>query len=115
MKKPRAGDFFYSVAFDSLTSSSDGAGGTTGTWSEQFTRRAAFTHLRGGETVLAARLEGRHIQVITVRKSAAVDAVTTDWRIRDERTSEAFNIREVVQDLDRRTVSFLCEKGVATN
>lgn len=109
----RAGDLVERVTFDRKGTASDGAGGTTTAWTEQFTCRAGYTHLRGGETVIAARLEGTHVQVIRVRRSTETDAVTTDWRIRDTRSGEIFNVRDVTPTRDRQWLDFLCERGVA--
>jgi SPP1 family predicted phage head-tail adaptor len=109
----RAGDLTEAVAFDRQGTASDGAGGTTTAWVEQFTCRAGYTHLRGGETVIAARLSGTHVQVIRVRRSSQTVAVTAEWRVRDTRSGEAFNIREFTPTKDRQWIDFLCERGVA--
>lgn len=112
-KKPGAGDLYYSVAFDRQGSAPDGHGGRVTTWTEQFACRAAFIHLRGGEGVQAARLENRHPQVITVRRSTQTAQVSAEWRIRDKRTGEVFAIRDIEPQTDRTFIGFLCEKGVA--
>lgn len=114
MRKPTAGELFYSVAFDKKGTASDGAGGTTTAFTEQFTCRAAYVHLRGGESVQAARLEGQHPQVIRVRASSQARGVTTDWRIRDKRTGDVFAIRDITPGVDRQFIDFLCQKGVAS-
>ena len=108
-------ELYESVAFDRLTDVSDGHGGTTGAWAEQFVCRAKYVHRRGDETVQAARLEGRHLQVIRVRASSDSRTVTTDWRVRDTRSGDVFNIRFIDKSSnDRRWIYFTCEKGVAT-
>lgn len=73
----------------------------------------------GGEAVLAGRLEGRKLVNITIRRSAASAAITTDWRAKDERTGAIYNIRSIVdpyQDKPQRRMflELLCEEGVAT-
>jgi SPP1 family predicted phage head-tail adaptor len=113
MARQRAGERFELVAFDELEGGNDGYGGTTSTWVERFRRRAAFVHLRGGETVLAARLEGRHQVAIGVLNSTDVRRVTTDWRVRDVRKGTAYAIRDITPSEDRHSVDFLCESGVA--
>jgi SPP1 family predicted phage head-tail adaptor len=113
MSRHRAGDRVEHVAFDALEGGSDGHGGTTSSWVEQFRRRAAFVHLRGGERVLAARLEGRHQVAIGVLNSADVRRVTTDWRVRDLRRGTIYNIRDITPSADQHAVDFLCESGVA--
>lgn len=112
-KQISAGDLYYRVAFDKRAEVDDGYGNTVSDWREQFQCRAAFRHLRGGESVMAGRLQGKHVQVITVRASSQTREITTDWRVRDVRTGEAFNIRDVTHETDRAFISFLCEKGVA--
>jgi head-tail adaptor len=86
-KRPSAGDMIHRVAFDVRAAgnpdSPEDYGVTVMDWVEQFTCRAAFIHLRGGESVLASRLEGRHSQVIQVRASSETRAITTEWRARD--------------------------------
>lgn len=111
-RKPSSGGLFFKVAFDKRIQTDDGFGNPVGAWGEQFECRAAYRHLRGGEAVIAARLEGKHVQVITVRAFAATRAVTTDYRIRDVRTALTFNIRDVTPNLDRQFIDFLVESGV---
>lgn len=108
-----AGDLIELVAFERRAATGDGLGGAVGGWVEAFRARAAFVHLRGGESVQAARLEGRHVQVVRVRASAASGAVTSDWRIRDLRRGTVLAIRDVEPSGDRRTIDFLSETGVA--
>lgn len=116
-RKPQGGDLYYRVSFWKKGTSSDGHGGTTSAYTKQFECRAAYTHMRAGEQIQAARLEGKHIQVISVRRSAQAELATTDWQIRDERDSPPtiFNIRDIEPQTDRQFISFLCESGVATN
>ncbi|MBB2973951.1 phage head closure protein [Mesorhizobium sp. RMAD-H1] len=109
-----AQDLVYRVAFDERVEIDDGAGNTVGDWQERFQCRAAFRHLRGGESVMASRLQGHHVQIITVRSLSQARQVTTDWRVRDVRTGVAFNIRDVTHEVDRQFIAFLCESGVAT-
>lgn len=104
---------FERVSFEKRTNESDGGGGTKSTWIEQFQCRAEYTHLRGGEAVQAARLQGKHTQVVTVRKSTLSGSVSTDWRIRDVRTNEIYNIRDREPETNRMYISFTCERGVA--
>ena len=91
-KRPSAGDLIHRVAFDARVAGNPDSpidyGNTVMDWVEQFTCRAAFIHLRGGEAVLASRLEGRHSQVIQVRASSETRAITTEWRARDVNNGE---------------------------
>jgi hypothetical protein len=121
-----AQDLSYSVGFLKREEMNDGMGNTIGDkLIEQFQCRAAYRHLRGGESVMASRLEGRHVQVITVRASSKTRQITTDWIVRDVRgshetvpdsgkyTGDVFNIRDVTHETDRRWISLLVERGVA--
>lgn len=112
---PSALDLVAHVAFERQGTADDGYGGTTTIWMAQFDIRAHVLHLRGGESVQAARLSGQHVQIIRVRSSPAVRGVTTDWRILDLRPGGAvFNIRDIEPSDDRKWIDFLCQKGVAT-
>ena len=121
-KRPTAGNQFHLVAFDRRTEVADDYGNTVGQWAEQFQTRAEYVHKSGSETVIAARLQGRHTQIIRVRASAAARAVTTDWRVRDVRNGQfidgewrgtEFNIRYIMPDEEgRQWLDFHVEKGV---
>jgi len=123
MTKIGTGDLYYRVAFLKRETIEDGPFRTEGPLSEQFQCRAAFRHLRGGESVMAGRLEGKHTQIIIVRASSLTRQITTDWIVRDVRASaeispgrfqgDVFNIRDVTHETDRAWISLLCERGVA--
>jgi hypothetical protein len=73
----------------------------------------------GGEDVLAARLTGKGFVNIIVRQSAQTRSVTPDWRAKDERTGEIYNIRSVIDPEGGNSkygfyFEMLCEHGVAT-
>lgn len=115
MAKPRsAGDLFHRVAFDKRQTVDRGDGVFVGSWIEQFQVRAGFTHLRGGESVMADRLQGQHPQIIFVRSSSQTRQVDTDWRVRDVRSGTEYNIRDVTPTNDRLWLDFLCQSGVAS-
>lgn len=108
-----AGQLIERVAFDKKGTALDGLGGTGAAWVEQFQCRAGYTHLRGGETVLAARLEGTHTIVIRVRSSTETRTITTDWRTRDVRTGKVYNVRDITPTEDRMFLDILAQSGVA--
>jgi SPP1 family predicted phage head-tail adaptor len=112
-KNSGAGQLYQRVAFDKEVPGSDGYGGTTNGWEEQFQCRAGYTHLRGGESVMAARLEGTHSIVIRIRASSNTRVVTTDWRVRDTRTDVIYNIRDITPSDDRAFLDILVQSGVA--
>ena len=86
-KRPSGGTLFHKIAWDCRIAGNPDSpqdfGNVVSDWQEQFQCRAGFIHLRGGESVLAGRLEGRHTQVIQVRSSSETRAITTEWRARD--------------------------------
>ena len=107
-----AGDLFHRVAFDERLTADRGDGVEVENWQERASVRAGYIHLRGGETVQAARLAGKHTQVIFVRASQQTKAIKTDWRVRDVRTGQIFNILEAVPTEDRHWIDFTCQSGV---
>lgn len=117
-RKPSGGDLVENVAFDMrVTGNPDSPadyGNTVLDFVEQFRRRAGYIHLRGGEAVIAGRLQGRHIQVVRVRSDSSTRQIMSDWRVRDVRTGIAYAVRDVSPTEDRRFLDVLCESGVAT-
>jgi len=107
--KTGAGDLRERVTFQQRGTASDGAGGTVTTFTDQFTVSAQFVHLRGGESVMAARLEGVHTQVIRVRRSSDTRKAGHDWRIVDARAGTEFNIRDITPTDDRAFLDFLVD------
>ncbi|TJV20609.1 MAG: head-tail adaptor protein [Mesorhizobium sp.] len=117
MPKLSAGTLLHRVAFDKRETANPDApadyGNTVSDWVEQFACRAAFIHLRGGETVMASRLQGKHTQVIRVRSSSLTRSVSTDWRVRDTRTAITYNVRDITPSDDRQFIDILCESGTS--
>ena len=92
----------------------DDRGSQTGIDEGAYACRASFRFLRGGEAVQAARLDGRQPVVATIRRSSVAETITTDWVMRDVRTSTAYNVRAVVPTDDRKWLEITAESGVAT-
>lgn len=116
MIKFGAGDLRYKVHCQKETDGADELGNSVagaGGWQTQFSVRAAYRHLRGGESVMAGRLQGQHTQIITVRASSQTKQITSDWHLIDARSGEAFAVKDVTHETDRRWISLLCERGVA--
>lgn len=101
-------------AFDKRNDLVDGYGNTQSEWVEQYLCWTRRQFLRGGEDVIAARLEGRQPALLTIRRSNMARQITPDWRARDTRTGEIYNIREAKPTEDRAYVEILCERGVAS-
>lgn len=125
MAAPSAGRLYERVAFDKRESADDGYGNTVSDFTEQFQRRAAFTYLRGGEAVIAGRLEGRQPIVVRVRADSETRQITSDWRMRDARNGEwsdsgetvwtgpLYAVRSVAETEDRLWLDVMVESGVA--
>lgn len=108
-----AGRLVHKVALDERPKTGgDGRGNYEGPFEEQFQCRAEFIHLRGGETVMAGRLEGHHTQVVRVRASSHTRRITAGWQLRDVRRGTKFNIRDVEWEENRQFIALTCESGV---
>ena len=108
-----AADLYYRIHCQKRIEQDDGYGNTVGEFQTQFTVRAAYRHLRGGETVIASRLESKHPVVITVRASSQTRQINSDWRLVDARDGTEWAVRDVTPETDRQFITFLCESGVA--
>lgn len=111
--KRSAGSLYDKITFSTITEVPDGHGGFEPTPTD-FTVRANIRYLRGGETVQAARLTGKQPVVVTVRRSSATAALTTDDKMRDARTGTEYQIRAIVPTEDRQFMEITAESGVAT-
>jgi len=117
----QAGDLRSRISFYQREIQSDGYGNNQADYSAtaSFIVAANIKPRLGGEAVLAGRLTGQNLVNITVRQSDDTSSVTVDWRAKDERSGQIYNIRSVI-DPDEHTVQhgrfweMLCEKGVAT-
>lgn len=116
-----AGDLRDKVGFYKRVTASDGYGNNEGEFgvSAEFEAPALIRPRLGGEAVLAARLTGQGLANITVRTCTDTLLVTTDWRVKNERTGEVYNVRSII-DPDQGTprhgrfLEMLCERGVST-
>jgi hypothetical protein len=86
--------------------------------SANFVVRADITPKLGGEDVLAARLTGKNLVNITVRRSVTTATVTTDWIAKNEHSGETYNIRSIIDPYGGVSergfyLEMLCEQGVA--
>jgi head-tail adaptor len=93
----------------------DGFGNTiAGEFIPQFEAWCGLTFLKGSETVLASRLEGRSPVVITMRSSINARRITHEWRATNLKTGVVFEIKEQPRPTeDRAYLEMLAESGVA--
>jgi len=108
----RSGKLFGSVAFDRPTVLSDGQGGQEDGWEEVHTCRAWIRNLRGGESVIHSRLQGVQPVVVFIRQCDAADVIDTDFKMRDVRKGQEYNIRTIVLSDNRRYYELTAERGV---
>ncbi|MBB3396870.1 head-tail adaptor protein [Rhizobium sp. BK060] len=126
MDRRGAGILFERVAFDQRAMQPDGFGNEQEKFVEQFQRRAGFTYMRGGETVIASRLEGRQPIVVRVRRDSNTLLITPDWRMRDVRNGAwqgtgadqywegpIYAVRSIAPTDDRQFLDIMIESGVA--
>lgn len=116
-----AGDLRHRVAFDKRERVNVGGGNWQSNFVEQFQRRAAFVYAGGGESVMAARLEGRGLLKVRVRSCRLTRTITQDWQMRDARsgqfvdgvwTGKTYAIKEVDTETSRLWVYLVVERGV---
>jgi SPP1 family predicted phage head-tail adaptor len=69
------------ATFQAYTEVNDGFGNTYGEWEDWFQRWCNIRFLRGGETVMASRLEAQPPAIMTVRKDSGTDQITPEWRV----------------------------------
>jgi len=109
-----AGALRHRFAFDRRETVDDGYGNTQAEFVEQFVVWAGVQARFGGETVTAARLAGQQPVTVTVRKSEQTAQINPDWRARDVRSGEIYNIRSIADPDDSGAfLDLLCQTGAA--
>lgn len=91
----------------------DGYGNMIGGWADRFSRWCNVRYLKGGETVMAARLEARQPVLVRIRKDDRTAQIAPDWRLLID--GREYNITEPPRPTENGGhYEFLCESGVAT-
>lgn len=114
---PQSGDLRWRIGFYQRALQSDGYGNNEAEYpaDPEFEVWALLVPKLGGETVQAARLAGKNMVNITVRRSSNTLTVTDAWRAKDENSGVIYNIRSIIDpDGKRQWIEMLCEQGVAT-
>ncbi|XAT57852.1 head-tail adaptor protein [Rhodobacteraceae bacterium IMCC1335] len=83
-------------------------------WDTQFQDFAEVVFLRGAESVIAGRLEGKNTAILVVRRGPTSSLVDTNWRIKNSSSGTVFNIRSIIPSSDGGNLEFTCETGVPT-
>jgi head-tail adaptor len=109
-----AGKLREVLSFRTRQNLDDGAGNeVSGPWIEQCKAEAEVYALRGGEAVLASRLEGKQPFIVTVRHNVKTAQVTTDWSAADTRSGQEYAIQTVVPRPGRDYIDMMVVSGVA--
>lgn len=92
----------------------DGAGNeTSGPWVEQFRLEAGIEARRGGESIIAGRLQGTVTYILSTRYSGNAAQITTDWRLRDARSGQTYNVLTAIPRPRRDYIDFDVQAGGA--
>lgn len=84
-----------------------------GPWEDGFTVWAETTWLRGGEGVVAQRLEGKQPVAFSIRDSAQARTITTGFRAVDSRTQRIFDVTAASPSRKRGFIDVLAVSGGA--
>ncbi|WP_167765430.1 MULTISPECIES: head-tail adaptor protein [unclassified Brevundimonas] len=107
---PGAGDLKDRVRFEERGQTPKGH---LGDWQEHCTVWAQIKWLRGGESVVAQRLEGRQPAAIVVRTSTQARLIDPAFRAVDARTGRTFNIKAVSPAKEAGFIDILAVSGEA--
>ena len=109
-----AGQLQELLAAESRSPIDDGMGNEiSGPWAEQSLHPASLVARRGGEAVIAGRLQGTVNYMVTARYSVSCAAVTTDHRFRDAHSGQTYNILTAIPRPKRDYIDFDVVAGVA--
>lgn len=107
----RAGDLTKRAAFQRPLKDRDEDGNQITAYPDAFTVWANLLPLRGGEGVMASRMQSRSPGIVTVRASRQTRQITSEWRVViDGRTCEVKEDPREAQD--RAFLEMLVEEGV---
>jgi SPP1 family predicted phage head-tail adaptor len=113
-----AGDLKQRVRFENRELVDDGYGNpVSGEWQTQFSRAARIELSKGGEGIIAARLQGTFPTLAIVRYDSLTKTITPEWRMIEvlgDDTEVVYAIHQA-DDMERRRrwITILCEAGVS--
>ena len=125
-EKRGAGNLSKWVAFDQRISADDGHGNKQDGFAEVFQCHAGFEPMRGGEAIIASRLEGVQPIAVHLRASPNTLKIRPDWRMRDLRDGTWSNppdnsewdgplyaVKSALRTPDRKYIDLIVTSGVA--
>lgn len=83
------------------------SGDRTGTWTSEFGRWSQTIILKGGEGVLAQRIQGQQPTLLVVRACPETRQIDNSWRAVDERTRQVFDLSSATETDDRAWIEVL--------
>lgn len=110
---PGAGELRDRITFEAR--GLDANGDPLGAWEPRFTVWAQLVWLRGSESALQQRLEGKQPVAVVIRDSSQTREIDTAWRaVNARKTTERFNITAASPSKKRGFIDVLAVKGGAT-
>ena len=88
----------HRAIFSARREISDEYGGTRDEWVPQFTELAEVKYLRGGETVMEARMASRNPVFVTIRNSARARQITSEWQVELRSRSGVTKVYAIKED-----------------
>jgi SPP1 family predicted phage head-tail adaptor len=107
-----AGDLRHEIKLERQVTTPDGAGGSTTTWQEVITTPARIKVLKGGETVMAGRLQGTQTVVVTLRNQPGLGDADSTWRLTSTRSGRVYDIKSITPDERGAWLDILAEIGI---
>lgn len=88
----------HRATFQSPVQERDEDGQIVQGWRDEFTGWANVRYLRGGESVMQARMQSKTPAILTFRSSAEARRVTSEWRVLARDRSGMERLFEVKED-----------------
>ena len=88
----------HRAEFSLRESIEDDMGGTRDEWVLQFVEWVGVKYLRGGESVMQARLASRNPVVIVIRNSERARQITSEWQVELRSRSGVTKVYAVKED-----------------
>ena len=112
------GGLRQTIVWAEPTGTDDGYGNIETDWTDRFTVLAQITPRLGGETVEAARLQGRQPAIIRVRYSPDTKLIRASWKATDADSGIVYNVRSIADPemgnaQHGQWIDVLAESGVA--
>ena len=99
---------FYRATFQQPVEDTDADGQVIQRYDDQFEDRVTMRFLRGGESVMSARLESRSPVIIGIRNSSRARLITSEWRVRID--GRVYDMKEDPRPTEnRRDLEMLAE------